>query len=166
MFKYPSINPKGRLRRIFIMVVFFILAFATHQLLSNYKQQILSAVFLLIVFSGVLFYEYKSLFTKNQQTIEYFITIFFIVFFTVLLFATIYDQEIEDSGNYFIENGKITDLTFPDAIYFSVTTLTTVGYGDIVPVGIFRVFAVIEIFMGLIYIGTMVNILTKHMNKQ
>jgi len=149
-----------------VLMVFFIFAYLTHMLLSNFEQQVISAALILIVFSGVLTYEYRSLFKRNLTKAEYFFTISFIVFFTILLFATIYSFGISSGRSYFIENGQKSDLTPSDAIYFSVITLTTVGYGDIVPVGVFRYFVTVEIFMGLIYIGTLVYILTKHLDKK
>ena len=159
------LRSKGNIRRILILAGFFIVAYATHKIFSSFEQEILSATSLLIIFSILLLYEYTSLFRRDLLKIDYFINIFFIVFFTILLFATIYSEGISGGGNYFIENGKIANLTFSDSVYFSVVTLTTVGYGDIVPVGVFRYFAIVEIFMGLIYIGTMVYILTKHLDK-
>lgn len=43
--------------------------------------------------------------------------------------------------------------TFADAVYFSVITYTTVGYGDIVPVGLGRMLAGIEALIGLVLIA-------------
>lgn len=165
MINWLKLHSRENFRRITVLTVFFIFAYFTHKLLSNFEQELISAIFILTVFSGVLIYEYKSLFRKNLPKAEYFFTIFFIVFFTVLLFATIYSYGISAGNSYFIENGKKVDLSFSDSIYFSVVTLTTVGYGDIVPIGLFRFFVIVEIFMGLIYVGTLVYILTKHMDK-
>jgi hypothetical protein len=61
------------------------------------------------------------------------------------MFAVIYSEPIENSNNYFMEFGKPYNITFPDAFYFSTTTITTLGYGDITPVGVFRLFVVIEL---------------------
>ncbi len=43
--------------------------------------------------------------------------------------------------------------TFADAVYFSVITYTTVGYGDIVPIGLGRMLAGIEALIGLVLIA-------------
>ncbi|MBI2523380.1 two pore domain potassium channel family protein [Candidatus Woesearchaeota archaeon] len=165
MVNLSHLHSKENIRRILILTLFFVVAYTAHRIFSNFEQEIISAAFILLVFSGVLTYEYKSLFKKNLPKIEYFVNIFYIVFFTVLLFATIYSEGIASGENYFIENDKIADLSFSDAVYFSIITLTTVGYGDIVPVGVFRYFVMVEIFMGLIYIGTLIYILTKHLDR-
>ena len=43
--------------------------------------------------------------------------------------------------------------TFKDAIYFSFVTATTTGFGDIVPVGTFKMLAVVEVLFGLLLIA-------------
>ncbi|MGC9435220.1 MAG: potassium channel family protein [Methanomicrobiales archaeon] len=48
-------------------------------------------------------------------------------------------------------------LSFSDFIYFSFTTLTTSGYGDIVPVGgLVRAVASLEMVVGVLYIAVLV----------
>ena len=49
--------------------------------------------------------------------------------------------------------GAITDRTFPGALYFSVITFTTLGYGDVVPLGPFRLLAASEAMSGLFLTG-------------
>jgi len=47
--------------------------------------------------------------------------------------------------------------SFSDYIYFSFTTLTTNGYGDIVPLGGFvRAVAALEMVVGVLYIAVLV----------
>lgn len=61
----------------------------------------------------------------------------------------------------FIENVK----TFFLAVYYSVVTFTTLGYGDITPVGITRFFAVIEAFMGSFTLALFVVVFVKRINR-
>jgi voltage-gated potassium channel len=50
-----------------------------------------------------------------------------------------------------------------DAFYFSVTTLTTVGFGDPVPTtALGKLFTILYIFVGLGVIGGFINVLAKH----
>jgi voltage-gated potassium channel len=50
-----------------------------------------------------------------------------------------------------------------DAFYFSVTTLTTVGFGDPAPeTTLGKLFTVVYIFVGLGIIGGFINVLAKH----
>lgn len=46
---------------------------------------------------------------------------------------------------------------FLTALYFSVATATSVGYGDVVPIGFVRVFAVLESAAGLLLFGLLVS---------
>ena len=61
-----------------------------------------------------------------------------------------------------------TEITFPDVLYFTMITITTVGYGDIVPVTqrarMFDTFLVtpIRIFIWLIFIGTAYQFLLRN----
>ncbi len=53
-------------------------------------------------------------------------------------------------------NGKLTN--FLDAIYFSVETITTLGYGDICPSGSTgKILVIIESLLGIIVLGLFLN---------
>ena len=50
-----------------------------------------------------------------------------------------------------------------DSFYFSVTTLTTVGFGDPAPAtALGKIFTILYIFVGLSVIGGFINVLAKH----
>jgi voltage-gated potassium channel Kch len=50
-----------------------------------------------------------------------------------------------------------------DSLYFSVTTLTTVGFGDPAPAtALGKIFTILYIFVGLGVIGGFINVLAKH----
>lgn len=55
-------------------------------------------------------------------------------------------QEISESWDSFLTS-----------IYFSAVTATSVGYGDVVPVGIVRLFAMIEAALGLLIFGFVIS---------
>ncbi len=73
-----------------------------------------------------------------------------------------YDETLQFSTSASLsENIK----TFSMAIYYSVVTFTTLGYGDITPFGVTRVFAVIEAFLGSFTIALFVVVFVKRMSR-
>jgi hypothetical protein len=54
-------------------------------------------------------------------------------------------------GNGLQFSGKVA--SFSECFYFSVVTVTTLGYGDVTPVGFARIIASGEAIFGLIYVG-------------
>ena len=68
----------------------------------------------------------------------------------VVIFACVY-RIVDRHAPYalFRIMGEMRHIEFPEALYFSVVTLSTVGYGDIVPVGaVVRVFAAFQVLCG------------------
>lgn len=150
------------LKRLIIVIILLLTAFLMHRVFAYFNQEIIGAIIFISGFSiGILYYYFNLFKTKDLHEAEYIISIIFVFFLTITMFAVIYFEPIENSGSYFMEFGKPYNITFPDALYFSTTTITTLGYGDIVPVGIFRFFVIIEVLMGLIYTGSMIYFIIK-----
>src|SRR5258708_32500697 len=64
-----------------------------------------------------------------------------------------------------VEAGRPVDADlkgFASALYFSFVTATSIGYGDIVPVGMARVVAVAEAITGLLIFGAVVAKFVSH----
>ena len=69
------------------------------------------------------------------------------------------------AGIYYVDNETTNDgpLEFVDALYFSVVTFTSLGYGDISPLGISRFFAASEALIGVFMISLFVVVFTRKM---
>ncbi|HLC31493.1 MAG TPA: ion channel [Candidatus Nanoarchaeia archaeon] len=104
-------------------------------------------IFILFYSAGLMLWV-RSTFGSRKIThflISYAITVVMIIF----LFAGSYYSQ----GEKFIVQGTQAPIPFEDALYFSTITFTTVGFGDIIPLGINKFLAAFEAFLGL-----MVNI--------
>ena len=155
---------KAITRRIVIFAILLFSAFTCNRIFSFFHQEIIGAMIFITGFSfGVMYYYFNLFKTKNRYIREYILSIIFVFFLTITMFAVIYSEPIEDSNNYFLEFGTPYNITFPDAFYFSTTTITTLGYGDITPIGVFRYFVIIEVLMGLIYTGSMIYFIVKEL---
>ena len=94
--------------------------------------------------------------TKKVKTIIdklSFAKIFLLWLFVVLIFGLMY--HFLGSRNSYLEYGKGTAAvnSLPDSIYFSFITATSTGFGDIVPVGIFKIIAILEVVCGLLLLA-------------
>ncbi len=79
-----------------------------------------------------------------------------------MIFASLYSATAEISNNSFFAGGQANDIS--DFLYFSFTTLTTTGYGDLVPSGnLGRSLAILEQLIGAIYLVTIVAVLVSNL---
>ncbi|MCH8535317.1 MAG: potassium channel family protein [Flavobacteriaceae bacterium] len=77
-----------------------------------------------------------------------FISIFIIIIFSVIYFC---------NSNYIMVNvGIDKSLTIWDSLYFSTTTFTTLGFGDLSPAGNLRILTSIQAFLGLLNMGFLI----------
>jgi len=164
-----KINPKYIKEltiRVAVLVILTLLSFVAHRIFLNAEQHEIGAFFFITLFTGGLLFYYINLFDKKTiHKIEFAISIIFIYFLTIFLFAAMYEMPCTTAKDCFYEYNAPVNLTFSDSLYFSTTTITTLGYGDITPRGVFRYFAMAEVILGLIYMGLIVYFLTRVMRR-
>jgi voltage-gated potassium channel len=112
------------------------------------------AVFLLD--TGLLFEEFFGRAAGLIVPAFAFLTFYSLV---VILFAAVFSvlDRLTEIPHFRID-GAVRPITFAESLYFSVTTLSTVGYGDIAPVtGFARVLVGFEIICGVLLLIFGVN---------
>jgi hypothetical protein len=100
---------------------------------------------LILLYSIGLMPKVKSL-TKPSNVGPFIASYIFFVLIIIGLFAGFYDL----NNTAFLENGKETMLSFSNSLYFSVISFTTVGYGDISPLGPNKIISSIEALIAII----------------
>lgn len=67
--------------------------------------------------------------------------------FSVIFYALSLDDVVLRIGTL---DGKPADQSFMNLLYFSGVTILSVGYGDLIPVGSLRFFALLEAAIGVL----------------
>ncbi len=139
-FAIPVLDPDAR----FIDAAFVLSMFVASVLVLAAARNV--AIFL--IDAGLLFEEFFERLERLVLPVYAFLTFYFLI---VVAFASLY--KIVDRfvpGPHFKILGDDRPVAFADAIYFSVVTLSTVGYGDILPVSeAVRLIALIQVVLGI-----------------
>ena len=101
-------------------------------------------VFILIYSTGLMLWIKKTF--ESKKIIHFLISYITTTIIVILLFAGAYTS----GAGTFLDRGAEKSLSFHEALYVSIITFTTVGYGDIAPLGINRLFASLEAILGVI----------------
>lgn len=105
-------------------------------------------VAIFLVDAGLLFDEFFQRMSRLIVPAFAFLTFYALL---IILFASIFSIISQFAGPDHFRVGNVTRaISFPEAIHFSIVTMSTVGYGDIVPASnIARLFASVEVICGV-----------------
>lgn len=99
--------------------------------------------------TGLLFEEF---FSEVRRLIVPAFAFFTFYSLLVIVFATLYRviDRYSDVAHFLIDgNGR--DITFSESLYFSIVSMSTVGYGDVLPASdVVRVIVAIQIMLGVV----------------
>ena len=161
---------------LFLLILIFSIFLHRH----DSKLFKVTVVSLIIILINILFFD------NNQSVSQYFLKILIISITIVELFREIFKTKIIDShiissaisiyvlvgifwyllfmfllmidpDSFYIRNFN-PEMVSIDMIYFSFTTLTTLGYGDITPVSYTaKMWSITEAMMGVMFLAVMIS---------
>ncbi len=111
---------------------------------------LIGAVVVLFVVKFYWFIKHKR-YTLTEFSQAMFLRLFFTLFIVFIGFSLIYYGLFLNGHVVILDtvNNRTIDH-FSDYLYFSGVTLLSVGYGDLVPVGVARIFSLLEASLGLL----------------
>lgn len=101
-----------------------------------------------LLYTGLLFEEFFERLSALMIPAFVFFTFYSLI---VVVFASFYRiVDVYSSADHFLIGGVLRDIGFLESFYFSVITLSTVGYGDITPLSpLVRLIAAVQVISGL-----------------
>jgi hypothetical protein len=113
-----------------------------------------SLVFLSVIYGIYFYFQLRGIRNSRHPGIRASEATFSSAFLFLAMFATIYVIISMDSPGSFTE-----DLTSFSALYYAMTVMSTVGFGDITPTTVpARSVTMIQMALGLIYLGVVVRV--------
>jgi hypothetical protein len=155
-----AVKGRGRITLIALLlgapaIVLRLANIAEHREVVRLPDEISGLVFLIFV-TGVLLWTIISNPSVTADTLAGAVSAYFLVGITFGLAYLLIESVVPGSFKDTIQPGK--HFTPADFTFFSFVTLTTVGYGDIVPWGAHaRALAIVESVLGIMYPAVLVS---------
>lgn len=113
-----------------------------------------SLIFLSVIYGIYFYYQLRGIRNSRHPGVRATEATFSSAFLFLAMFATVYVIISIDSPGSFTE-----DLTSFSALYYAITVMSTVGFGDITPTTVpARSVTMIQMALGLVYLGVVVRV--------
>jgi len=139
------------------IIFIWIFAKLVNWLISPKLGVIVYVLLVVLGFATVMIYTFKR---EANSVPELIISNVLLFIFIILFFSMAYSKSPISSDDYMLD-GEGKKLDIYDSLYFSVVTLTTLGYGDIEPHGFFRAIASLQALLGYVFLGLLVANITR-----
>jgi hypothetical protein len=132
---------------------------------DNAATRITNAVLVALAPPAIIVGVLRSLREKQAVTVEAVLGVLCVYILLGMFFAALYGTiEHLGSGSFFAQGTK---ATVSNCLYFSFTTLTTVGYGDLTASSnLGHTLSVCEALIGQIYLVTVVSVIVANLGRR
>lgn len=140
---------------LLILIFYFIYHFSGNELARS-----ISTMFSMIFYIFAIAVIFREVLTTRKITADIILGSISIYFLLALVYANAFELiEIYSPGSFSYETAKGFVKTDPfNLLYFSFTTLTTVGFGEIVPVThLAKTIVIFEEISGVLYLAAIVS---------
>ncbi|MFD2508638.1 potassium channel family protein [Halalkalibacter alkalisediminis] len=122
------------------------------------------------IVSILMLLRYRPIRGRHSVSLRHF-TLLLLVYITVILSFSILYLGLELLGIHVLKEGNAcvggsVSHLIEDIVYFSAVTLLSVGYGDLVPVGIGRFIAIVQALFGYLLPAAFVVTSVLHVTKR
>jgi hypothetical protein len=149
---------------IAVLVVVFSVVEAANGDVNSAATRLANVLLLILAPPAIVVGVVRSLRTRRHVTVEAVFGVLCLYILLGMFFAGVYGS-IDRLGHTFFTNG--VPATVSSCLYFSFTTLTTVGYGDLTAAGnLGHTLSVSEALIGQIYLVTVVSLIVSNLGQR
>ncbi len=119
---------------------------------SNVLASIVTIVAIIFILVNLIYFFKDKHFKYSYFSTTLFYKLFFVLFSIMIAFAVLYYVLSFENPMLRVSSpsGKPVEHTFLNYLYYSGVTILSVGYGDYIPTGHIRFFALLEAAIGLL----------------
>lgn len=156
------VNWKDEGKELIFLLIFILLSYLLLKMFSFWSKHVGIAVASITLTLLLAAYHIRQLKYGERTILVYMLQMIIVLLVFNLSFAYVYLSTPASFGQLADSNGVIQNLDGKTAIYFSLVSFTTLGFGDIYPLGDFRFLSVLQAFLGWITIAMLILGLNKY----